>query len=166
MVTTPNYSMSNFAGVDLNNTFAVDLSSGYDNPPHALLEETVAINGNVFIFVFCAAAVNVNDCVYIDKDGNAQQMTTAIGATLLGRVGFAQIAIPAGNYAWVALNGTINVNVLTATAIAVPLYTTATAGVLSSAVTTLITGIYLTTANVSGSTTNRPALASWPRLLQ
>lgn len=167
---------SQLMGVDLLNVFTPDAlsaagaGSGYDNPPHAPLDETTATNGGIWVYVNAITAINQYDCVFIDQFGNASQMTKALADTYEGRVGFAQIAIASASYGWVALNGTnLKVNVLASSAKDVPLYTTATAGVLSgtSGGQDLIAGVTtITAAPASPASSAEPINASWPRILQ
>lgn len=168
-----NYGISPVLGVDLNNVFTpsatTGASDGYDNPPHGAGDLVFGNDGSEWEYVKAATTINQYDCVAIDNAGNASQITKALADTYSYMIGFAQIAIASGSYGWVCRRGgNIQVNVLTGTSANAPLYTTATAGALSSTSTSqdLITGVVVTTANSSGSTTNEPAIASWPRILQ
>jgi hypothetical protein len=77
----------------------------------------------------------------------AQMLTTTLAATCK-RVGFAQTSIASGYYGWVQLGGKVLVNLAANAAPSVPLYTTATAGVLDDAVVSggIVFGLVATTS--------------------
>lgn len=81
------------------------------------------------------SALSTFGAVSITALGIATLLTTTNAATS-PRVGFAQTSIATSNFGWVQLGGTIKVNCATNCASAVPLFTTATAGVLDDATVT------------------------------
>ena len=71
----------------------------------------------------------------INKAGVATMLTTT-NAVNSGRVGFAQVSIATSDFGWVRLGGSTLVNLAAQCAPAVPLFSTATAGVLDDATVT------------------------------
>ena len=67
------------------------------------------------------------------SDNTVVPLTTTNSANSKA-VGFAQVSIASAYYGWVQLGGKVNVNLAANCAPNVPLYTTATAGVLDDAV--------------------------------
>ena len=98
-------------------------------------------NGSEWMYVIAQSAIAQYDCVAILNSSSAvgasicaSPMTTTFAAKST-RVGFAQTALAAAGYGWVALSGSnLRCNVAIACEPAVPLYTTATGGVLDDAV--------------------------------
>ena len=123
-------------------------------------------NGVRGIYVKAATTITAGDCVIIDGSGNASQITTALtAATAVGAayiIALANVAITSGSFGWCVIRGSATLNVTAATALGAPLYTTTTAGQLSSTGTNLILGIMVTTA--TGASGNTPALCSNPVL--
>jgi hypothetical protein len=69
--------------------------------------------------------------IYVDNTANMATTTTAVTTK---RIGFADsVSIPSGSYAWVRLSGRPVVNLAANCADQVPLFTTATGGVLDDA---------------------------------
>ena len=80
-----------------------------------------------------ASALSTYAAVFIGVDGVATMTTTTL-APENSRVGFAQTSIGTSKYGWVQLGGQVVVNLAANCADNVPLFTTATAGVLDDAV--------------------------------
>lgn len=78
------------------------------------------------------SALSTYSAVSIDADGLATQLTTTNAATS-PRIGFAQVSIATGAFGWVHLGGKPIVNLAAQCEDGVPLFTTATAGVLDDA---------------------------------
>ena len=80
-------------------------------------------------------------------------------------VGFAQVSIASAEYGWVQLGGKPRVLVAANCQPSVPLFTTATAGVLDDATVTagLIAGLVATTSTVTAS--NVTCIAGYPHVL-
>lgn len=150
----------------IGSVFTPDPSAGYDNPPMGAGTKRIGSDGSEWLYTTAVTAINQGDCVHIDQNGNASQMTSALAAAGLGLVGFAQVAIPLGSSGFVALVGdSLNINVANGTAAGASLYTTATAGVLSSTATgqNQIYGVKTLVANASGGVAQEPAMATGPR---
>ena len=81
------------------------------------------------------SALSTYAAVSISKSGIATMLTTTNAATT-SRVGFAQTSIATSLYGWVQLGGKVRVNGAAQCAPAVPLFTTATAGVVDDATVT------------------------------
>lgn len=153
---------------------------GYDTPHQGIGTEYRGTDGSRFMFVKFIAAVNQGDTVIIDRNGNAQQITTALAAAGIGRVGTMQAigGAPAPavlndgrtayGYGWVALEGNdLLVNVATGVGAGVPLATTAVPGVLGPTAggQTTIGGIATNVANTSGAVALTSCAASDLRLI-
>lgn len=78
------------------------------------------------------SALSTYAAVSIDAAGLAMMLTTTNAATS-PRIGFAQVSIATGKFGWVHLGGTVVVNLAANCDDGVPLFTTATAGVLDDA---------------------------------
>lgn len=81
------------------------------------------------------SALSTYGACSISKSGVATLLTTTNAANS-GRVGFAQTSVATSNYGWVQLGGKVLVNAAAQCAPNVPLFTTATAGVLDDATVT------------------------------
>jgi len=81
------------------------------------------------------SAVSTFAAVAINVDGTVDMLTTTNAATT-PRIGFAQTSIATGYYGWVQLGGNVKVNLAANCDDAVPLFTTATPGVLDDATVT------------------------------
>jgi hypothetical protein len=164
--------LSSIEGVNFNTTYiaydqtaAISATNSPDNPGPPFQVGTVvkSTGGGEFIFVKASAALAVGDAAIITSStGAATGLTTTNAGTSEGRqIGFAQVAIASGSYGWLQRDGACqNISVAASCAQDVPLYTTATAGVLDDAATTLILGVVITTtvtaAAVTPGTINRP----------
>lgn len=81
------------------------------------------------------SALSTYAAVSIDAAGLATMLTTTNAGTS-PRIGFAQVSIATGAFGWVNLGGTVLANCAAQCAPNVPLFTTATAGVLDDATVT------------------------------
>ena len=135
-------------------TFTASAADGRDAPSHRPGERANITDGGHAMYVLAATNINVGDCVVIDRNGNASQITNALATAKVGTVGFcpANGGIPQGSYGWVILRSNdTTINVLTGTAAGASLYTTATAGVLSGTAASQVAVLGVST-NVVGST--------------
>jgi len=89
-------------------------------------------DGGQAVYVCGLSEISQYACVIIDASAKAQMITTtrAVG---MKRIGFAQCSIASGFYGWVQTGGAPLCNLAANCAPNVPLYTTATAGVLDDA---------------------------------
>ena len=120
-------------------------------------------DGGQAVYVQAASEISQYNAVCIPASNVAQNATTARVANTK-RVGFAQVSIASAYYGWVQLGGKPRVNVATACEPSVPLFTTATAGVLDDATVTggLVAGIVATTSAASASAVT--CIAGYPHV--
>lgn len=120
----------------------------YQDTARIAVGTTVKLSdGGEAIFIQALSEISQFAAVAIYANWTAQMLTTTLAATSK-KVGFAQLSIPSGKFAWVQTSGVVKVNLAAQAAPNVPLYTTATSGVLDDAVVSggLVIG---TTATVS-----------------
>lgn len=115
--------------------------------------------GSRWEYVQAAGVINIYDYVKVDDDFQAAAgTTTLLPATQPARVGCAQVAFADNDYGWVVRSGQHTGNFAASCAADVKIYTTATAGVVDDAATTLINGLKLITTITSAA--SAPAFAS------
>lgn len=106
-----------------------------DTSPTAVLNVGTKVtldDGGEAVYVQAASALSQYNAVLIPNSNIATNATSARSASTK-RVGFAQVSIASGEYGWVHLGGKVRVNVAVSCNPNVPLYTTATEGVLDDA---------------------------------
>ena len=135
----PTFSVSNSIGVTLTN---VDTTSQFTTGTVVNTSD-----GGQAIYVQALSEISTYAAVAVYDTQKAQMLTTTLAATCK-RVGFAQTSIASGYYGWVQLGGKVLVNLAANAAPSVPLYTTATAGVLDDAVVSggIVFGLVATTS--------------------
>jgi hypothetical protein len=149
-------STSNVIGVALGNT---------DTSPQFNQGTTVDLDdGGQAVYVKAASTVATYAAVSVLVDNSVVPLTTT-NAAASKAVGFAQVSIASASYGWVQIGGKPRVNVFTACQPNVPLFTTATAGVLDDATVTggLVGGIVATTSAASASAVT--CIAGYPHVL-
>jgi hypothetical protein len=109
-------------------------------------------DGGTATYVQALSEISTFAAVAIFADQKAQMLTTTTAATCK-RIGFAQTSIASGYYGWVQTSGVVKVNLAANCDDNVPLYTTATAGVLDDAVVSqgLVLGV-TNTVTISNAT--------------
>lgn len=90
-------------------------------------------DGGQAVYVQAASTISEFNAVSVLADNTAVPITTTNSANSK-KVGFAQVSIASGSYGWVQTSGVVKVSLAASAAPNVPLYTTATAGVLDDAV--------------------------------
>lgn len=171
--TLPAASVLSTEGIDLAATYtgysqtsAVSSTNSPDYPgptgPFALGQVTKGSDGSEWIYVLAGGTITQGDVLIITNTGTlwtANSITNALAASKLGDfLAVATLtAITSGQYGWVQRSGKCaGISVIASTAANTTLYTTTTAGRLSSAsvasTTSIASGIVLSTANVSGTT--------------
>ena len=148
-------SVSNMIGVSLEYT---------DTSPSFALGTTVNLSdGGQAVYVRAASTVATYAAVSVLVDNTVVPLTTTNSAGSKA-VGFAQVSIASAEYGWVQLGGKPRVNVAAACEPSVPLFTTATAGVLDDATVTggLVAGIVATTSAASASAVT--CIAGYPHV--
>lgn len=109
-------------------------------------------DGGQAVYVQAASTISEFNAVSILADNTAVPITTTNSANSK-KVGFAQVSIASGSYGWVQTSGIVKVTLAANCDDNVPLYTTATAGVLDDAVvsTGLVLGV-TSTVTISNAT--------------
>lgn len=121
-------------------------------------------NGGQAMYVKAStSALSTYGAVSITKAGLATLLTTTNAATT-STVGFAQVSVPTSSYAWVHISGKVLVNGAAQCAPALPLFTTATAGVVDDATVSAgyIPGI--TAATTISNATALTCMAQYPHI--
>jgi hypothetical protein len=143
-------------GVALGNT---------DTSPQFNVGTTVNLDdGGQAVYVRASSDVAVYSAVSVRVDNTVVPITTTNAANSKA-VGFAQTSIASAAYGWVQIGGKPVVKLAASCLPAVPLYTTATAGVLDDAVVSggLVAGIVAVTT-ASGATA-LTCVAGYPHVL-
>ena len=147
-------------GVKLTETISVTADSRFD-----IGMQVPASDGADYVYTRAGGTVAAGDVVSILVDGTVAAITTTT-ASVGSAVGFAQTAIAAGSFGWVALRGpNLQVNVLAACAPEVMLFTTSTAGHLDDATVTLglVEGV-MTQAAATANATAHTAICAYPHI--
>lgn len=149
-------STSNVIGVALGN---VDTSPQFNLGTVVNLDDggqAMYVQAASSVAQYAAVSVLVNDAVV--------PLTTTNSANSKA-VGFAQTSIASASYGWVQLGGRPRVSVATSCQPNVPLFTTATGGVLDDATVTagLVAGLVATTSAASASAVT--CIAGYPHIL-
>lgn len=108
---------------------------------------TEFLGGGVAIYVSATSTISQYAAVVVDENGGAVPVTTTNSANSK-RIAFAQVSIASSYFGWVQTGGKVMVNLAANCAPNVPLYTTATGGVLDDAVVSdgLVIGMVATTS--------------------
>lgn len=158
IVTTPTI------GINLGTTLAGTTTDGA-GAEWALGTTVNGTDGTRWMYVQAGGAITAYDCVAIDENFQAQALDKTM-ADDGWEVGFAQIAFSDNDFGWVAMSGS-NISLRTAASSVVDsaLYTSTTAGVLSSTTNTSGTKIDGVVAVVSAGTqiTTVEIIATYPR---
>jgi len=135
----------------------------------AQLRQTQDVKGTTHMYVQASATITAYQACIVAIDGKAAPLTTALASAQVGaEVVIPQFAVASGEYFWApcgpfglrADNATsVLVNALTLDAVNTKQYTSATAGGVDDAVTTLIQGLFLKSTNAAGTTVATPAWA-------
>jgi hypothetical protein len=144
----------------------IGVSLGYtDTSPAFGLGTVVNLDdGGQAIYVQAASTVATYAAVAVQVNNTVVPLTTTNSAGSKA-VGFAQVSIASAYYGWVQLGGKPRVLVAANCQPSVPLFTTATAGVLDDATVTagLVAGLVATTSTVTAS--NVTCIAGYPHVL-
>lgn len=121
-------------------------------PPLATGTRVSTSDGGEAVYVRALSEISTFAAVAIYADNTAQMLTTTLSANSK-KIGFAQTSIASGYYGWVQTSGTVKVNLAANCDDNVPLYTTATSGVLDDAVVSggLVLGV-TSTVTISNAT--------------
>lgn len=133
-----------------------------DGSTFGLGDTRIDHQGNVWIYVQSSNSITQYDCVAIDVNFRAVQMSTDAVAKGAIQVGFAQVAFAPDEYGWVMKHGRPTIRVAADCQPSVPLYTTATGGVLDDAVTSQMIQGLVASNSVSGATASVAAVSDFP----
>lgn len=164
-----NVSTSNMLGVNLTQTQNVSTATPeYPGNQFSLGTTVTSTDGGEYIFAAATVAIPLGSVVYFDLNWNAVPLTTTNGTGISGsRVGVAsQVPFAIADRGWIQVAGLCPAILVGAsTAAFAQLYTTATAGQLSSTATSslAINGVIINTtapasAGVVAGTLNNPEL--------
>jgi hypothetical protein len=150
--------------VSTSNLIGVSLGYSDSSPAFGLGTVVNLDDGGQAIYVQAASTVATYAAVSVLVDNTVVPLTTTNSAASKA-VGFAQVSIASAEYGWVQLGGKPRVLVAANCQPSVPLFTTATAGVLDDATVTagLIAGLVATTSTVTAS--NVTCIAGYPHVL-
>lgn len=154
-----NYATDGKISVNLTKLSTTDASLGTHVPDHTPGTRLNGNNGSSWMYVRASLSIAQYDAVALvyKTTGAAGASTSTVPVAVpltittgqvASGIGFAQIAFPdKGSYGWVNVGGTPIVKLAIDCEPYVPLYATATAGVLDDAtVSVAITGLYATTS--------------------
>jgi hypothetical protein len=150
--------------VSTSNLIGVSLGYSDSSPAFGLGTVVNLDDGGQAIYVQAASTVATYSAVSVLVDNTVVPLTTTNSAASKA-VGFAQVSIASAEYGWVQLGGKPRVLVAANCQPSVPLFTTATAGVLDDATVTagLVAGLVATTSTVTAS--NVTCIAGYPHVL-
>lgn len=120
-------------------------------------------DGGQAMYVKALSEISTYACVLVDASAVARMSTTTLAATIK-RVGFAQTSIASAFYGWVQLGGAPLVNLAANCAPNVPLFTTATVGVLDDATVSAGFIAGLTAQNTISNATAVTVAAGYPHV--
>lgn len=180
MATVTNFNTSNKSGVDVNAVYAVSASVTPETPapPFQIGDSVFGSNGTEYIFVIASTSITPGDFVAITNTETANSLTStnvvaSVGARIAvadARVTASVSYIPAGAYFWATIRGAdvrSNVGNTGVTTGNVQLFTTATAGVITSVTTssTLAAGLagIECVASATATTLYPTFRLTWPR---
>lgn len=149
--------------VSTSNLIGVSLGYTHSSPAFNLGTVVNLDDGGQAIYVQAASTCATYAAVAVQVDNTVVPLTTTNSAASKA-VGFAQVSIASAYYGWVQLGGKPRVSVATSCQPSVPLFTTATAGVLDDATVTggLVAGIVATTSAASASAVT--CIAGYPHV--
>jgi hypothetical protein len=138
-----------------------NLSAAESTKKHGLGDCHIDQDGNEWVFVEASTSITQYDAVWVKSGYKMAQLTEALAKTG-GDIAFAQYAFAIGEFGWVMARGRPTVRVAADCQPSVPLYTTATAGVLDDATTSVMIQGLVATTSVTGTVTAAAAAASFP----
>lgn len=149
--------------ISVSNMIGVSLEYTDTSPSFAVGTVVNLSDGGQALYVQAASTCATWSAVTVSVDNKVAPLTTTNSANSKA-VGFAQVSIASAYYGWVQLGGKPRVNVATACEPSVPLFTTATGGVLDDATVTggLVAGLVATTSAASASAVT--CIAGYPHI--
>lgn len=144
-VKTSWYTMDNKLGVDLNypqTSITITTDPAYPAPTNKLGDRVQGENESEWMFVMASATISQYNCIAIDKNFKATNITSALVVSNLYTYGFAQFKVTqanTGDYFWALLkaNAGVGINVSPSAQASAMLYLSfsGTAGAFTSSVT-------------------------------
>ena len=149
--------------ISVSNMIGVSLEYTDSSPSFAVGTVVNLSDGGQAMYVQAASTVATYAAVSVRVNNTVVPLTTTNSAGSKA-IGFAQVSIASAYYGWVQLGGKPRVNVATACEPSVPLFTTATGGVLDDATVTggLVAGLVATTSAASASAVT--CIAGYPHI--
>jgi hypothetical protein len=149
--------------ISVSNMIGVSLEYTDTSPSFAVGTVVNLSDGGQALYVQAASTVATYAAVSVRVNNTVVPLTTTNSAGSKA-IGFAQVSIASAYYGWVQLGGKPRVNVATACEPSVPLFTTATGGVLDDATVTggLVAGLVATTSAASASAVT--CIAGYPHI--
>lgn len=120
-----------------------------------------------WVYVYASGAVALGDCVTVTATGTAATATATRAADPAHELGFAQFAIGAGEYGWVAQAGQgLTVAVSATAANNTVLYVATTAGKLSTTASSgTLTGVQIANVSSTATTTTTTGTLTFPKCI-
>jgi hypothetical protein len=155
---TSNRAISPVLGVDVTATSSLFLGSTTSYKPDFLLGSTIKTSDGEHMYIQCSATITAGDVLTITPvTGLAQGITTTLATQQSNNaayyIGVANESLVVGQQGWACIKGSpVNgISIAASCTKAEPLYTTATAGALSTTATSsiLISGIEATVTTTS-----------------
>lgn len=135
--------------------------TAYTDTAKIQLGTQISTTDGMFEYVQVLSAVAAYNAVGIDFGSLASNLTTTLAATVK-RVGVAQTSIASSCYGWVQRSGNMRVNCAQACQDFVPLFTTATPGVLDDATVSECLVLGLNTVSSSSTASALTAIGASP----
>lgn len=132
----------------------IDLTANTEVPQFPLGMRVQASDQAEYQYVKNSGTASVAYSAYLIEETGilSTGLTTTNAGAIPNRVGICQTALTADYYGWILVKGPGKVNTAAAASADVKLYTTATAGKVDDAATTLIEGLRLTAAATGADT--------------
>lgn len=120
------------SGIDVSRTYDPISTSTPEIPglPFEVGTRAIGEDGKEYLFVVADSAITVNQCLAVSPgDFGAAPLTKAL-ADAGSIIAVAQVAIDSGDFGWVQTQGQVSITLKNSCEPFVPLYTTASAGML------------------------------------
>ena len=129
----------------------INLTDANSSPQQVVGVQVETTDDQSYQYAYAGAALSVGHVVHIGLSGTAQNLTPALAATA-GDIGFVQTALASGQYGWIARKGrNLNIQVAANTATGTALWTSDTAGQLTTTANTLsqyqVMGVIMSTSS-------------------
>ena len=147
-------------------TYTLNSTSITQGKAFGLGDKATDYNGSEYRYVQAGSAITQYDTVWVDETYTANPITYALSQTT-GQVGVAQVAFASADYGWVPVAGAgVNLRVAASTLADSNLWTSDTAGVLTSTGATAshspIFGLVAASAGSAGGVTTVAGFVAYP----